>query len=266
MEAAMNNTWVRWSVIAVLVLLALFLLVKTIDSFDEIGRSSSPIMNTITVSGEGKATAVPDVARVTYTVTETAKTVADAQKAATEKNDAALAAVKDLEIKDEDVRTLSYNVSPQYDYSGGRACGYGMPCPPSNPVITGYQVSETIEIKIHDTEKANDALAKLGEIGVQNINGPEFTVDDPDQLKSEAREEAIGKARKEAERLAKQLGVHLGKVVSYMDNNQPYPMYGYGMGGGMAMDSVKAQAVSAPALPVGQSEYTANVSVTYEIK
>lgn len=260
----MNSKAVRWGVIAVLGLLALFLLVKTIDGLDEIGRSNSPIMNTITVSGEGKAAAVPDIARVTYTVMETKAQVADAQKAATEKNDAALAAIKDLGIKEDDTRTLSYTVSPQYEYGGGVACGYGMPCPPTTPRITGYQVMQTVEVKVRDTAKAGEVLAKLGEIGVQNISGPDFALDDPEEVKSEAREEAISKAREEAERLSKQLGVRLGKVVSYIDNNQPYPMYGYGMGGGVA-DSVKVQSAS-PTLPVGQNEYTANVSVTYEIK
>lgn len=264
MNDVMNNKIVRYAVIAVLVLLALFLLVKTVDGVDEIGRSSSPITNTITVSGEGRASAVPDIARITYTVMESAANVADAQARATEKNDAALAAIEDLDIKDEDVRTLSYNVSPQYDY-GRSVCGYGMPCPPSGtPTITGYQVSQTVEVKVRDTEKASEALGKLGSIGVQNIYGPEFTLDNPDEVRAEAREEAIEKARAQAKTLADQLGVRLGKVVSYIDNNQPYPMYGYGMGGGM--DSVKAQEVASPTLPVGQNEYTANVSVTYEIK
>lgn len=257
-----GSKWNRWALLAVFVLLALFLLVKTVDQLDELGRSNSGMMNTITVSGEGRSAAVPDIARITYTVMETSASIADAQKKATEKSDAAIAAVKDLGIKDDDVRTLSYNVSPQYEYAGGVACGYGMPCPPTTPKITGYQVSQTMEVKVRDTANASDVIGKLGEIGVQNVSGPDFAVDDPAKVKGEARAEAIEKAREEAERLAKQLGVRLGKVVSFIDN-QAYPMYGYGMGGAEAMDSVK---VAAPTLPVGQNEYTANVSITYEIK
>lgn len=265
MTDILNNKWIRWSSVAVLVLLALFLLVKTIDLFDELGRSNSPMMNTITVNGEGRAAAVPDIARITYAVTETAAAVADAQNKATERSDAALAALKELGIENDDVRTVSYNVSPQYDYSGGRSCGYGMPCPPSNPVITGYQVSQMVEVKVRETGKASEVLAKLGGLGVQNINGPEFALDDPTMVRSEARAEAIEKAREEAERLAKSLGVRLGKVVSFYDNNQP-PLYGYGMGGGVAMDSAQKAVTAAPSLPAGQNEYVANVSITFEIK
>lgn len=262
MNEIMNNKWIKWSVVAVLVFLALFLLVKTIDLFDELGRSNSPMMNTITVNGEGRSAAIPDIARITYTVMETAPQVADAQAKATERGDAALAALKELGIETDDVRTISYNVSPQYDY--GRACAYGMPCPVGNPTISGYQVSQMIEVKVRETGKASEVLGKLGSLGVQNISGPEFALDDPTMVRSEARKEAIEKAREEAERLAKSLGVRLGKVVSFYDNNQP-PLYGYGMGGGVAMDA-KAAAPASPSLPAGQNEYVANVSITYEIK
>jgi len=262
MQELMNNKVTRYALIAVLGLLALFLLVKTLDSFDEIGRTDSPIMNTITVTGEGRAAAVPDIARITYTVMENHANVATAQEQATEKNDAALAALEELDIAEEDIRTLSYNVSPQYTYNS-RGCAPGFPCPPQTPTITGYQVSQTVEVKVRETDKASEVLGALGGLGVQNIYGPEFTLDDPKDVQAEAREEAITEAREEAERLAKQLGVRLGKVVSYNDsNNSPYP---YGMGGGMEMDAT-VKSAAAPTLPVGQNEYTANVSITYEIR
>jgi len=261
MQELMNNKVTRYGLIAVLVLLSLFLLVKTLDVFDELGRTNSPMMNTITVQGEGRSAAVPDIARITYTVTESNKNIEVAQEAATKKNDAALEALAELEIDEDDIRTLSYNVSPEYSY--GRGCAAGMPCPPQTPTITGYQVSQTIEVKVRATDMASEVLGKLGSIGVQNINGPEFTLDDPEAVRGEAREEAISKAREEAERLAKQLGVRLGKVVSYYDNNQPQP-YGYGMGG-MEMDA-SMKSMNVPTLPVGQNEYTANVSITYEIR
>ncbi|HYE22873.1 MAG TPA: SIMPL domain-containing protein [Candidatus Paceibacterota bacterium] len=256
MQELMNNKLTRYALIGVLVLLSIFLLVKTIDIFDELGRTNAPMMNTITVQGEGRAAAVPDIARVTYTVTETNQNVEAAQEAATAKNDAALAALEELEIDEDDIRTVSYNVSPQYDYP--RTCPMGRTCAPT---ISGYQVSQTVEVKIRATDMASEVLGKLGEIGVQNINGPEFTLDNPDEVRGEAREEAIEKARAEADRLADQLGVRLGKVVSFYDNSQQPIPYGYGES--MEMDM---KAANAPTLPVGQNEYTANISITYEIR
>ena len=213
MNTVTTSKTVRMALIAVLVLLALFLLVRTIDTLDELGRTNSPMMNTITVQGEGRAAAVPDIARITYSVMETDASVAAAQERATSRGNAALEALEALEIDESDVRTVSYNVSPQYDYNNGRICAPGYPCG-GTPTIVGYQVMQTVEVKVRETAKASEALAKLGELGVQNINGPEFALDDPAQVKAEAREEAIAKAREEAERLAKQLGVRLTTTTS----------------------------------------------------
>lgn len=250
---------VRIAATAALIFLALFLAAKAIDAFGNLGRSSMYPATTITVEGTGEATAIPDVARISFSVTEDATTVADAQNAATTKTDEALAALEDLGVEESDVKTLSYNVYPQYEYQNCTA----MYCPPtmSSPRIIGYEVSQTIEVTVRDTAKAGDILQALGTTEVQNISGPNFTVDDADSVKAEAREMAIAEAKEKAKQLAKELGVSLGKVVSFYENT-PYPMYGYG--GDMRMESAVAQA--APSLPTGEQETSVSVSITYEIR
>lgn len=253
---------VRYAATAALAVLALFLVAKAIDAFGNIGKSTNPYQTTIMVEGTGEATAIPDVARISFSVTESATAVSAAQEAATEKTDAALAALKELGIEDEDVKTLAYNVYPQYEY---QAPCYAAICPPSRaPRITGYEVSQTVEVTVRDTAKAGDVLQALGTTEVQNISGPNFTVDDAESVRAEARAEAIAEAKEKAKQLAKELGVSLVKVVSFYEN-QNYPYYGYdGMGYGgpeAAMSSVKA-----PSLPTGEQETTVSVSITYEIR
>jgi len=260
-ELSANRT-IRIASAAVLILLSLFLLAKTWDT--AFGRSPSDPFNTITVEGTGRAAVVPDVARIIFTVTENASTVAAAQDSTTKRTDAALNAVSGAGVEDEDIKTLSYNVSPRYEYSQN-PCYPGMVCPPvsSNPRIVGYDVSQTIEVKVRDTSKAGEVLEKLGGLGVQNISGPDFVVDDESEVKNEARAEAIDEAREKAEQLARELGVRLGDVVSFSENGGAYPMYdAYGKGGAnMAME-----ARSAPSLPVGENETNITVMVTYEIR
>ena len=253
-----SNRVARIAAIAVLVFLALFLLVKTWDA--AFGRDISDPYNTITVEATGRAAMVPDTAKITFTVIESSNEVAAAQTAATTKTDAALAAIKDLGIEERDVKTLYYNVSPRYDYNQ-QPCYPGMICPSGSPRITGYDVSQTIEVKVRKTENAGAVLAALGGLGVQNITGPEFVVDDETAVSSEARAEAIEKARAKAKDLAKQLNVRLGKVVSFSEG-APGDMYGYGKGG--MMDAAVAQ--SAPTLPTGENETEITVMITYEIR
>lgn len=264
MNELMNDKKMRIALLAVLVLLALFLLAKTWDA--AFGRGPNEPYNTITVTGTGEAVVIPDIAQVDFTVTEQGATVTEAQTKATEKSDAALAYLKQQGIEDTDVKTTYYAVNPRYEYPN-QSCGYGMPCPPvpSSPKIIGYEVAQSVQVKIRDTAKAGQVLEGLGSLNVQNISGPHFTVDDEDAVRAEAREEAIKEAREKAKVLAKQLGVRLGKTVSFYENEGMYPMaYGFdGKGGAMESD-IRVSAV-APTLPTGQNETEVSVSITYEI-
>lgn len=252
---------IRFAAAAALGVLALFLLALAVNAWSDIGRTGVYPTSTITVEGTGSGTAIPNLATVSFSITEEAATVAEAQNKATAKTDAALAAVKDLGIEENDVKTLSYNVYPKYE-NVYCASGY---CPEMrSPKIIGYEVSQTVEVKVRETGKAGDVLQALGSLNVQNISGPNFTVDEDEDLKSVAREEAIAEAKAKAKVLAKELGVSLGKVVSYYENpGYPQPYYGYG-GEEKAMDMAVAQ--SAPSLPTGEQETTVTVSITYEIR
>jgi uncharacterized protein YggE len=258
------DTWsMRATIVGVLAILALFLLAQTISTAQNFGRPGVPATDTITVSGEGQATIAPDIAHISFTVQNTSATVADAQAATTKQANAALAYLKEQKVDDKDVRTLSYNIYPQYSYP--TPCRGGELCPDysANPKITGYQVSESVQVTVHDLTSVGTLLAGLGKLEVQNINGPDFTLDDPTAGYAAARADAIAKAKTQAEELASQLGVHLGKIVNFSESsgNTYYPM-AYGMGGGVAADS-KA---TAPNLPTGQNSYNASVSITYEIR
>lgn len=249
---------VRYAAAAALSVLALFLLVLTINALGNLGRSENPYMNTITVEGRGTGTAIPNLATVSFSVTERGATVAEAQGKATAKTDAALAAVSGLGIEEEDVKTLSYNVYPQYESD---PCFQGY-CPNTSPRIVGYEVSQSVEVKVRETGKAGDVLQALGTLNVQNISGPNFTVDEEDGLKGVAREAAIENAKAKAKALAEQLGVRLGKVVSFYENTTPYPYYGYDAKGGAMVEAAQA----APSLPTGEQETEVSVSITYEIR
>ncbi len=64
--------------------------------------------------------------------------------------------------------------------------------------------------------------------------------------------------------LADQLGVRLGRIVSFSESQYYGGFYGKavmneaGYGGDMS--------APAPQIPTGENEYTANVSITYEIR
>jgi len=248
-----------------LAILIIFLAAETLyafKSYSNIDRGT-PISNVITVSGDGEVFALPDIATFTFGSVENAKTVAEAQKKATEKINKALALVKAAGVEDKDIKTVDYNIYPRYEYQNFPCTQFQ--CPPSKQYLNGYEVTQTISVKVRKVEDAPKILESLGGVEVTNLSGLEFSVDDQKKLEAEARSKAIASAQEKAKVLVRDLGVRLGRVVNFSESGN-YPIAyreGYGMGG----DGIS---VSAPApkveLPAGQNKITSNVSITYEIR
>jgi len=260
------RSWrIEAAILGSLVLLSVFLLAKTgseIANYRYIGAGVHAT-NTITVEGEGKVTAVPNIARVTFTASARASTVVGAQEEAAEISNAALAFLKESGIEDKDIKTESYATYPEYTYDT-RPCTSGYYCPPGEQRITGYNVSQSISVKLRDLESVGEILTGLGSARVSNISGPNFDVEDREALLRDARKQAIEQAKQKADVLADDLGVQTVRVVSFWESGAGMPYYAYdtkglGMGGA-------EMAASAPTLPVGENEIVTRVSITYEIR
>ncbi|MDO8408409.1 MAG: SIMPL domain-containing protein [bacterium] len=257
-----SNAGVRVALIGVFAILALFLAAETISIAGNLNRPAFPATDTITVQGDGQATMAPDVARVSFSVTNTASTVASAQAATTEQANAAIDFVKGQGVADKDVKTLSYDISPQYSYPN--PCPSGAPCPAygGTPKIIGYQVSETVQVTLRDLASVGALLEGLGTLEVQNVNGPAFALDDSSAGYDGARADAIAKAKAQATLLARQLDVSLGKIVNFSESSGGYP---YQATYSMSVTSADSRAAT-PDVPVGENTYNASVSITYEIR
>lgn len=217
---------------------------------------------TISVSGEGEVTAVPDIATVTMTVRESAKTVPEAQKLAEAKVTKALAAVSFLGVDKKDVKTLSYTVNPKYETQQVMCSGYV--CPQPQTKVVGYEIAETLQVKVRKIDSAGDVIGALGTAEVTEISGPEFTVDDMDKAKADAKAKAIANAKAKAQATASALGVSLGEITSFSeDNGGVYaPMM---MRAESSMGGVTAKAFDV-SLPQGESVIKSNVSITYSLE
>lgn len=242
-------------------LLLIVLALNGLKTYGTIGADIHPVA-TITVSGEGEVVATATLAQFTYTVSDENDTVVDAQSTVTTTIDKTLVALGELGIAEEDIKTVNYYVSPRYSYP--RIQCFSAPCVQPDRVLEGYEVSQTIEVKVRDIDNAGAVLGRLGEIGVDNVGGLNFIIDEDDELKEEAREKAIENARDEAKQLASDLGVRLGRVVSFSEGGRG--MYKTFAVSEMAFDSAMGGAVEAPQLPVGENTITSHVSITYEIK
>ena len=208
----------------------------------------------IPVTGKGEVVAVADIASFTYSVIEDGKNAGEAQAKATDKGNKVIDFLRSKGIDEKDIKTTGYNIYPKYSYV--QATG--------KQVLDGYEISQSVTVKVRKADSAGDILAGVGSMNVSNVSGLTFTIDDQDLLKRQATEKAIADAKEQAEKTAKSLGVKLGKIVSYYEiEDQPaYP--GYGMGGDMMVKSAAASA--SPEIPRGENKITAKVSISYEIR
>lgn len=250
--------WIRAGLIIFVVFLGATS-VYMLRAIGEVGKDTPPV-SMVSVTGESEVFAKPDTASLSFGANVTAKTVAEAQKQVTEKINAALAMLKAEGIEDKDIKNTAYDISPHYEYQ--QIYCITTPCPPGRNTLTGYDVTQTVTVKIRDTAKVGTVLGKLGDLELTNVSSVTFTIDDEDALRAQAREEAIEKAQAEAKKLARDLGVSLGRIVSFSESGD-YPIY-YGRGG--AGDMAIAAPEKMVTVPTGENKITSNVTITYEIK
>lgn len=250
-----------------LTILGIYLIALAIGQFMElryIGAGIHPT-NVISIEGKGEVISIPDLALFTFSVVERAKTVAEAQEAATKKINAALEYLDDQGVEEKDIKTTGYNVYPQYEWQDIRCVSY--PCPQGKNVLIGYEVRQSVEVKVRDTKEAGDLLSGVGERGASEVSGLTFTIDDEEGLKAKAREMAIEDAKKKVELLSKQLGVRVVRVVSFNENaGYPLPPIYYARDAAMGFGGVANESKSSPEIPSGENTITSFVTVTYEIR
>ncbi len=221
------------------------------------GDWNNKIVNTITVSGTGEVIVKPDMATVSFGVVKLSADVTTAQTESATKMEAILQVLKDNGVEDKDIKTTNYNIYPKYEYQNYVSYPYG------KQVMVGYEVSQTVSVKIRDLSTAGAILAGVGKAGATDISGLNFTVDDEDSIKDQARDLAIKDAKAQAKVLAKSLGVRLIRITSYTEGGV-YPVY-YGLEKATAM-GIGGGETDAPPVPTGENTITSNISITYEIR
>ncbi len=252
-EILKNRVWKTANLVGILLVVLLIVIsIKEFKSIAYVGKDIA-VMNAITVNGKGEAVTIPDVATFSFSVIETAQIVDEAQAKATAKINLIIKAIKDGGVDEPDIKTLSYTINPHYKYMN------------QSSILDGYDVSQTIEVKVRDIKKAGMLFTAVGSLGVQNINNLIFSVDDIDTIKIKARNLAIEDAQKKAKELAKKLGVRLVQITSFYDASDekilPYP---YVMDDEIALMKVSVQ--STPKVPIGEQKIVSMVTITYEIR
>lgn len=208
------------------------------------------------VTGNGKATTVPDIASISVGIEERGASLKTVQDSVNKKSQALVSELNKLGIEDGDIRTSSYTVYPQTDYDA------------TPPRVTGYRISISYQIKVRDIEKINDVISIITPAGANLVGNVSFDLSDEARkvANDKAREDAVKEAKETAASLAKASGVTLGRIINISENfSGGVPRYATlpMAGGGDMLQDAK---ITEPEIQPGTTEVNLSVSLSYEVR
>ena len=268
-------------VVIVLLFLGLFLYTKLAGPIpfyvNNVNTNKADFFN---VDGTGTATAVPNEGVVNLGVTQTATTVVDAQNKTNSIATKLIDDIKKLGIDAKDIKTTNYSVTPNYSNmpvplmegtpsqavvapSGTGIVQQSYPIrPPSQQQITGYTVTQNLEIDVKQTEKINKVVDTATTDGANLVGQVGFSFSDEmkTKLENQARADAISQAKAKAQSLSSLSGINLGRLVNVVESNdiRPWPMY---MGAGKATNDSSGTPTN---ITPGESTVSITVTLSYE--
>ena len=202
----------------------------------------------LSVVADAQVSRAPDIATLSAGVVVQAADANAAMRANAAQMNKVMAAIKAAGIADRDVQTSGVSLYPQYRYAENQP-----------PAITGYQASNTVNVKVRDMSRLAATLDALAASGANQINGPTFEIDQPEEAYDEARVAALAKAQARAKTYADALGLRVRRIVSIQEGGaqQPGPVP-------VMLKSMRAEAEDTPIAP-GENTLSATLSVVFEL-
>lgn len=228
----------------------LALLAVTLGAWGVPARAEDAPRATLTVVGQGEASATPDQAVFSTGVVSTAKTADEALAANSKAVAGVIEAIKASGIEARDIATSGFSIQPQYaqPQQGSR-----------EPLkVSGYEVRNGVSVRVRDLAQLGTLLDKVVQAGANQAGGLRFDLSNPDELSAKAQIAALDNARAQAETLAKAAGMRLLRLRRISPGERASI-------GGAPMMMMKAEARAVP-LEAGETTAHAQVTLMYEIE
>lgn len=242
-------------VIATTILLSLAMLTMAVLSLSSLtpvkaASEEQATKKTINVTGSGTVSVSPDIAYVTLGVITENKDAKAAQQENAKAMENVVALIKGAGIKGDDIKTVSYNMYPKYDYNKETGASG----------IIGYQVSNSVRVTVRDIDKAGSIMDMAADSGANMTSNISFGLSDSSKSYNEALKKALEAAKVKAETMAGVYGIKLTVPVTISETGSYNPIY---TGISYAKAEMAADRAMTP-VESGTMEIVANVSVVYE--
>ena len=168
--------------------------------------SENPV---IVTTGEAEIKRAPDRAWVAIRAESRAKDPKDAQRQNVDAMSAVMAKLKGMALGEDAIRTLSYELQPEFDYANGRQ------------TLRGYVARNTIEVRLDDIAKVGDVLGAAVGSGATSVGGLRFDLKNRESAEREALRLAVADARGRADAAAQGAGVKIDRIVRIEEIREP---------------------------------------------
>jgi len=182
MDTAKKIFWFLLDSILAIAIIAMLFLLKAFWSYSDTAFLQRGA-RTIVVSAEGKATVIPNIAILSFSVISEGQDTKKISVENADKINKAIEFIKKQGIEAGDIQTAEYNLSPRYGYDEKRRVSF----------ISGYTLTQTVKVKVRDFTKIRDIVSALPDYGINQIGSLRFDIEDPDRYLNEARGEAFVK-------------------------------------------------------------------------
>jgi uncharacterized protein YggE len=169
----------------------------------------SPLQPTVVTNGQAIVVARPDRAFVTIAAESRSRNSADAQKQNAAAMTAVLQKIEQAGVPKDAIRTVGYELQPEFDYVNGRQ------------TFRTYVARNIVEVRLDDIDRVGSVIDAAATGGATTISGIRFDVRNRAALEREALRQAVADARGRAEAAAAGAGATIDRIVRIEENGLP---------------------------------------------
>ena len=223
------------------------LLLATLAAVIQTPKPAAPEPDVVVTAGEAVLKHAADQAFIVFVAEARAKAPAEAQKLTAAAMSAVQQKLKSVGLGADAIRTVHYDLQPEFDYANGRQ------------TLRGYVSRNSIEVRIDAIERVGDVIDLAVQSGATSVSSLRFDVKNREAIARQALTRAVQDARARAEAAAAGAGRSLDRIVRIEDQGsaEPPPPRPYMMAARASAD----RAVETPIQP-GEVEIRARVTLT----
>ena len=184
----------------------------------------------LSLTAEGQSRRTPDIALFNAGVVTQAGTATEALADNSRRMDRVIAALKRAGIAERDIQTSAISLQPRYSDPErdaqmlARSTGRPYVPPTEAAKIIGYEARNTVQVRVRKLGEMGKIIDTLISEGANQVDGPNFTLDEPREALDEARREAVAVGRQRAELYAQATGMRVARLLSVSEGGGYYPV------------------------------------------